>query len=429
MYRKRERGSMEHENKRCEGMNEDILLLKHHQHQNHFYDQIEAHHSAASNPTGLLVAKVKQEAKTSVAVDFPFHVLILILARLPAKTLLKFRCVCKSWNSLIQQDHHFISLHQLHLNDNNKGPPPLVTYRHERFCRIVSYSSSSSVSTPYEIESGRGEDPPQFITNSCNGLLGLYNSYNFFIANPTIRKLRQLPRTTPPCSLSTGALGFDASTGVYKVVRIFDREFEGNMPVRFGCEVCYLGGSGGWKLVDEPPVQPSYVSFPVVVDGAVLWASEAVWGKHLEVVALSFDLREEKFSVIMHPEGSSRRTFSESHVFASGGCICVADEIESPADTSVHMNIWLLMKDSKWVKQYVIDLTYVLKQMGPFCRVQPLTTDNNGRIVISWGQGRILFYDPRTGSFHQHELDATLFDGVEEHAAPYTESMVWPWPS
>ncbi|KAJ6811392.1 F-box protein-like [Iris pallida] len=419
-----------HRNRFC---SQNLSYYSHH--------QIEAPNCAASNPTRrLLVAKVKPKPKPPVVIDFPADVLILILARLPVKTLQKFRCVCKSWNSLIQQDHHFLSLHQLHLNDK-KRPPPLITLNcsfrtpdSEGLDFVLNYSSSSSDTTPYKFNFTRfQQDPPYFITNSCNGLLGVYSSHNsFFIVNPTIRKLRPLPTTgATPGSLAQAALGFDASTGVHKVLRMFDREYEGFMPVRFGCEVYYLGGSGGWKLIDDPPVLPSCVSLPVVVDGAMIWASETVLcKKHLEVVALSFDLREEKFSVIMHPEGSSRSTTHPiSHVFASEGCLCVADENTIPV-TSAHVNIWLLMKDdkknsSKWVKQYVIDLTYVLKRIGLFCTAQPLTTDHNGRIVISWGQGRKDYYDPRTGSFDKHELDARV---DVEHVTPYTESMVWPWP-
>ncbi|KAJ6797486.1 F-box protein-like [Iris pallida] len=454
---------MEHENKICEGINEDELLVVRHfkqqqHHQNRFYGEIEAQHGAASNSTRLdLVAKVMPKAPVEVDDG-----LILILARLPAKSLQKFRCVCKSWNSLIQQDHHFISLHQLHLNHNNKKQPPsLVTlfatsrtpyYRGLESC-VLNYSSSDTT-TPYKMDFTRflpEEDPfdftnpSYFLTNSCNGLLGVYSCHSFFIVNPTIRKLKPLPTTcAAPARCAQAALGFDTSTGVYKVVRIFDRERDVVVSVGFGCEVCYLGGDGseGWKSIDDPPVKPSYDSLPVVVDGAIIWASEAIRGDR-EVVALSFDLREEKFSVILHPEVSSRPTVQpKSHVFVSEGHICVADEIPSPVPIPYmhirHLNIWLLMKEedhdkkkkknsNKWVKQYVVDLTYVFENFGPFLKAQPLTTDHNGRIVIYWGQGRILYYDPQTGSFDKHELDATRVGG-EEHIAPYTEGIVWPCP-
>ncbi|KAJ6833878.1 F-box protein-like [Iris pallida] len=416
---------MEHENKICEPMNEDELLVQQQQqqhHQNRFCGEIEAHHCAASIPTRLdLVAKVKPKPKPPVDVD---DGLILILARLPAKTLQKFRCVCKSWNSLIQQDHHFLSLctNCTSTTKNKRQPPTLVTlfatfrtpyYRGLESC-VLNYSSSSSsdTTTPYKMDFTRflpEEDPldftnpSYFLTNSCNGLLGVYSCHSFFMVNPTIRKLKPLPTTcAAPAWLAQAALGLDASTGVYKVVRIFDRERDTFVSVGFGCEVCYLGGGGSdsWKPIDDPPVQPSYDSLPVIVDGAIIWASETIEDR--EVVALSFDLREEKFSVILHPEVSSRPTVQpKSHVFASEGRICVADEIPSPVPIPYmhirHLNIWLLMKEdhdkkkkknnsNKWVKQYVVDLTYVFEHFGPFVKAQPLTTDHNGRILISWGQ-------------------------------------------
>ncbi|KAJ6797505.1 F-box protein-like [Iris pallida] len=119
------------------------LLLQ--QHQNRFYDEIKAQHCAASPPTRLdLFAKVKPEAKEPVIVDFPVDDVVLILARLPAKTLQKFRCVCKSWNSLIQQDHHFISLHLNHNNNVKKRPPPLITTLFDTFrSPLVKYWTAS----------------------------------------------------------------------------------------------------------------------------------------------------------------------------------------------------------------------------------------------------------------------------------------------
>ncbi|KAI3994334.1 hypothetical protein MKX01_012591, partial [Papaver californicum] len=34
-----------------------------------------------------------------------------ILSRLPVKALMRFKCVCKTWQPFIRDDRHFIDLH------------------------------------------------------------------------------------------------------------------------------------------------------------------------------------------------------------------------------------------------------------------------------------------------------------------------------
>ncbi|KAL7250030.1 hypothetical protein ACSBR1_012097 [Camellia fascicularis] len=59
--------------------------------------------------------------------NLPQKVVFDILARLPVKSLLQMRCVCKSWNSLINNPS-FITLHinQTLSNNNNE----LLLLRH-----------------------------------------------------------------------------------------------------------------------------------------------------------------------------------------------------------------------------------------------------------------------------------------------------------
>lgn len=85
------------------------------------------------------------------------------------------------------------------------------------------------------------------------------------------------------------------------------------------------------------------------------------------------------------------------------------------------MTIWLLKdyENSEWVKQYVIDFEEI-HGIG----VRPVTIDD-GRILFYRGQGARVYYDPPTGSFVKHEQIA---DADVEVAAPYTESLIWPWP-
>ncbi|KAK9750700.1 hypothetical protein RND81_02G214900 [Saponaria officinalis] len=58
---------------------------------------------------------VSKKNKTS-RVELPNELIENILSRLPLKYLLRFRCVCKSWNFLIAHDSGF---HNLHLRNSN----------------------------------------------------------------------------------------------------------------------------------------------------------------------------------------------------------------------------------------------------------------------------------------------------------------------
>ncbi|KAL7218697.1 hypothetical protein ACSBR2_011880 [Camellia fascicularis] len=59
--------------------------------------------------------------------NLPQEVLFDILARLPVKSLLQMRCVCKSWNSLINSPI-FITSHMNQTLSNNNNE--LLLLRH-----------------------------------------------------------------------------------------------------------------------------------------------------------------------------------------------------------------------------------------------------------------------------------------------------------
>ncbi|XP_074265408.1 F-box/kelch-repeat protein At3g06240-like [Silene latifolia] len=140
----------------------------------------------------------------------------LILPKLPAKTLLKFRCVCKSWCSTIDEPD-FVQLHfQLSLinsGNNNKlfvaleDMGYLLTVRDAETLR----NTGSIFSKSYWFG----------ILGSCNGLLLVgkhdYYSYKEFrLWNPSIRKSLLLP----PCPLDRCRylFGFAPDSQDFKVV-------------------------------------------------------------------------------------------------------------------------------------------------------------------------------------------------------------------
>jgi hypothetical protein len=125
-----------------------------------------------------------------------------ILSKLPVKSILRFRCVCKSWESSIITSTSFISTH-LKLNNNNTrhdrllylSSPDSVTVTGER-----TFDRISEFKLPLDLVYAR-------IVGSCNGLLCFSWNYphnpHAYLCNPSIRKFQKVPDTASSISTTT----------------------------------------------------------------------------------------------------------------------------------------------------------------------------------------------------------------------------------
>ncbi|KAK7856848.1 putative f-box/kelch-repeat protein [Quercus suber] len=108
--------------------------------------------------------------------DLPEDVLMDIFSRLPVKTLLQFKSVCKSWYDIIK-DPVFISKHVNRSNHGNNGYLA-VTRRDDTFgstCFISLFSYETfreiyNITIPSKKEHSKA---PFRIVGSCNGVLCL----------------------------------------------------------------------------------------------------------------------------------------------------------------------------------------------------------------------------------------------------------------
>ena len=123
----------------------------------------------------------------------PPDVVTEILLRLPSKSLIRFRCVCKSWDTLISSSE-FISKH-LNFTTNNNN-----------FCLLLGRISehpgtqSFSVLCDQTLSHNQGFEFPFKIhfdlVGSCNGVLCLCNNHNNLginLWNPAICASKILP--------------------------------------------------------------------------------------------------------------------------------------------------------------------------------------------------------------------------------------------
>ena len=250
--------------------------------------------------------------------DLPDEIVLEILARLPVKSLLRFRCVCKTWYSYITNPN-FISTHLLCYNNRDGGyvihvpriPDP------SQICTLASdrtFETISEVRIPFTFQS---EYPD--LVGSCNGILCFTDfftskSKDVYLWNPSIRKFKRLPDT---CLNQTQVhvahgFGYDSLNNDYKVVRFPWTGFKWIHPPEV--EV-YSLSSDSWKSVElgiswRPNVAShklNYIlTFPFV-SGHLHWMIEMTEdgggqeGCYTPMI-LSFDVNSEKFKELPAPD-------------------------------------------------------------------------------------------------------------------------------
>ncbi|XP_042059380.1 F-box protein At5g07610-like [Salvia splendens] len=117
-------------------------------------------------------------------------VVVVILLHLPAKSLIRFKLVCKHWLSIIsaQQFCHLYSLR------HPKPLPSLILRTHTSHCFYFNPVSSSHKLVPYTVTV-----PNSRILNSCNGLMLLQSVHpdpvEYHVYNSTTKQSRTISLT------------------------------------------------------------------------------------------------------------------------------------------------------------------------------------------------------------------------------------------
>nr|XP_023920377.1 F-box/kelch-repeat protein At3g23880-like [Quercus suber]XP_023920378.1 F-box/kelch-repeat protein At3g23880-like [Quercus suber]XP_023920379.1 F-box/kelch-repeat protein At3g23880-like [Quercus suber] len=256
--------------------------------------------------------------------DHPDEIVLDILAKLPVKSLLRFRCVCKPWYSSIANPS-FISTHHLnhsHLHHHSyvihipRNVPipffPGSSHSSDQVCTLACHRTFETISefrVPFTFQSGFSH-----FVGSCNGMLCFTSSRSWsnvvYLWNTCIRKFKRLPNSQ--LSIMSLGIGFDSQNNDFKVVGI-PRTFAKPKPPP-EVEV-YSLSSDSWKRVELGiSWRPNVVShkfncvltFPFV-SGHLHWMIEMIeegggQEKHDTSTILSFDVNSEKFKELPLPD-------------------------------------------------------------------------------------------------------------------------------
>ncbi|XP_056159160.1 F-box protein At3g07870-like [Syzygium oleosum] len=233
----------------------------------------------------------------------PHDVAIEVLKRLPVKSLLRCRCVCRSWRSNID-DPRFVALHLRH--------SALDASRWHLVCRdwcdpvqnLCSLLSHQSLALPSrsQTEIPFVTPPPDSyrIVGTCNGLICVTErsrdgyGRTMYLWNPFTRKHKAVRRPGP--DMETGRMvlgfGFDARSIDYKIVRILYSPED--CFSRFGRVEIYSLLTDSWRSLEGEAPAFRLDNRAVFLNGNLHWfASYRNEGRYRSIV--SFDVAGEVF--------------------------------------------------------------------------------------------------------------------------------------
>ncbi|TXG75095.1 hypothetical protein ES332_1Z016400v1 [Gossypium tomentosum] len=299
--------------------------------------------------------------------ELPEALVMEILSMLPVKSLTRFNCVCKYWCSSFQTPH-FISKNYHNNLENNNLNLLLSRCDGNTFQPYLSPLSN-------EKDQNYIDDSPS-VYGACHGLLCLFDSSKDKAAiwNPSTREFKILPPSSiqrPPyfspfeetyltlddVSFNDAAFGFDSKTDDYKFIRFVTLTFvnseEEYAHPHFIYQVeLYSLRSNSWKEIPYPDYNPNGKTLGNnYVDGICYWKTET--GAYLDFrgLILSFDMRNEKFSVLPIPEfvGSFPEYYVDLLVFngSLGAIVYPLQRIDTSFD------LWVT-SEGVWTKQFNI---------------------------------------------------------------------------
>ncbi|XP_062015358.1 F-box/kelch-repeat protein At3g23880-like [Rosa rugosa] len=254
---------------------------------------------------------VLKRAHTNLG-DYEEGVIAEVLARLPVKSLIRFRCVCKSWRALIS-DSYFVKKHLSYGERGiTKSTYRLIIFMEDDISTLEILALKNMKDDDDDDDDGDGAAGGQFavtqldcpvtktitrsryrvLVGSCNGLVCVeLDSEVIMLWNPCTRDTKLLPK--PPRVKKSKfiycfyGLGHDSASDDYKVIRGFTDDRAKKIMIHI-----FSLKSGSWRTVEDIDYVSDLMRQGLFLNGALHWLYSLPEGGSS---ILSFDLGAEKF--------------------------------------------------------------------------------------------------------------------------------------
>ncbi|XP_004304897.1 PREDICTED: F-box/kelch-repeat protein At3g06240-like [Fragaria vesca subsp. vesca] len=382
------------------------------------------------------------------------EMVVRILSRLPPKSLVRFRCVSKLWNTIIN-DPSFVAKHLSISRHNKFVSETCILVKHTLFKdrsitneeqtaafrkKQFDYSNEDLLLSLLHIcnddDDGDGDNltfvvedldvmfpsstgPSSLrIIGHCDGIICLNNNVDDVLCNPAIREFKVLPEScvlydlppraeedddeTAPWSM-TAAMGFglDSKAKEYKVVRVVETT-SGLCTYHPTRAEIYTIGANSWRELENVDIaigcHPSWApSFVLHFKGICYWWAFAAGDKE---VILTFDMSDEQFHPIPVPDCFD---FYNDRCYRSTAVLkdfIVLLTYETGDEVPKSFNIWMMDESTgvkgSWIKYLAF---------GPVEGIQiPLVFWNTEELLMVSSDSRVVSYNIGTKRLHRFPI-------------------------
>ncbi|KAK6141196.1 hypothetical protein DH2020_022771 [Rehmannia glutinosa] len=322
-----------------------------------------------------------------------------ILCKLPVMSLNRFRCVSKSWQSLIS-DHCFVRKHLSHAAEpNNLSQKALILHN-------TAGSGNWKIHASYD------------------GLLCIHVDRSVYIWNPCLKTHRKICDGLI-CTCSFG-FGYDSRRDDYKLCKL---SYLWRQKIT-ETEV-YSLGSGSWTKCDNFPQHYSpHYSTSVFINGSIHWLALGEKPKPYSFALISFDLSDNKYREVPLPECWLKYPHNSLDVklCVLKGMLCVIVDWKScfvlwaMKDYNLDQKSWTKILDIPLDLDLAFSVYYILADVKPFYMYE------NGEVLIGVSSERgteLLICKDNSVLFRQIIFPRQSLIG---HGFVHVESLISPLP-
>ncbi|XP_062027344.1 F-box/kelch-repeat protein At3g23880-like isoform X2 [Rosa rugosa] len=378
-----------------------------------------------------------------VHTDFGYYeegVIAEILARLPVKSLMRFRCVCKSWRALISESYFL----KKHISYGERGitesthrliflldPPLALDY--EALKSMEDYEALESIKDDVHGAGGQfaltqldfpvTKSIPDYgyrvVVGSCNGLVCVeVDREAIMLWNPCTRGSKVLPKPPPVInsefSYDFNGFGYDSASDDYKVIRGFTDYLAKKIMIHI-----FSLKTGSWRTVEDIDYVTLIMRQGLFLNRALHWLCNLPEGGSR---ILSFDLEAEKFQKTI-PLPYDDWFFD---LLIHKNCLCV---LACPTGTNT-FNIWMMKEygvQESWTEVLQFSLEkYASHYDDSRCYFTPLCILENGLVLIDKigeGQHLMVLSNLKEKEF-EHVVEVAK--NLEFRTVIYRETLVSP---